>query len=343
MRILMTGATGFLGKLLARTLADGGHRVTCFVRPTSSRAGLTHDRISFTVGDVTDRDSVRAAVGETYDAVVHTAALVKSWVRRPAQFHEVNVDGFRHVVQGALDAGVPRILYTSSFFALGPTDGYVGDETTHHEGVRFCHEYERTKYLADCEAVRLMAEGAPLITVYPGVIYGPGDLTEGNIVAALLLDFMRRQPWLLRKMPGVLGTGRQLWNYAHVADVVRGHVAALETGALGERYVLGGENVSMMDFQRLMGEATGLEPFTMRLPFAAGWLAGWGEEVAARLWGRQAFNTRGTVQIFRHDWAYSSEKAAAQLDYAYRPLADGMRETVEWIQKRELVTRRRSR
>lgn len=342
MRILLTGGTGFLGKRLARALVDAGHELTCFVRPTSDRRGLEHPRIAFATGDVTDASSVRAAFGVPVDAVIHAAALVSSLAPRE-RFAAVNVIGFRTVARAAVDAGVDRLLYVSSFFALGPTDGTLGDEATCHDPHVFCHPYEWSKYEADRHARKLMADGAPVLAVYPGVLYGPGELTEGNIIAALFIDFLTAQPWLARKMPGVLGDGSVRWSYAFIDDVVQGCVAALERGAAGERYVLGGENVPLLGLQRTMADLSGLKPFTMQLPFAVAWLAGLGEEIAARLWGRPAFNTRATARIFTHDWAYDSSKAARELGYAARPLRDGLRETYDWIQRAGLVRRPRRR
>ena len=235
MIVLLTGGTGFLGKSVARALAARGHALRILARETSDLSGLP--RAEVVRGDVTDRDSMlRAAQG--CGAVCHMAALVRMWTPEREGFDRVNVTGLRHALQAARDAGA-RLLYTSSFIAVGPAGPDPADESRRHPGRGYRNDYERTKALADAVAAEAAAAGQDVVTLYPGVVYGPGELTEGNLVAKMVADHLRGI------LPGIIGPGDRLWSYAFVEDVASGHASALEHGRAGERYFLGGDNVSM--------------------------------------------------------------------------------------------------
>ena len=219
MKVLVTGGTGYLGQTIVRALAARGHDPVVFAR-SATRSGLP-GRLAD--GDVRDRDAIaRAAAG--CDAALHAAALVSIWRPRPQDFDDVNVGGLKNVLDAAARCGLGRIVYTSSFLALAPRDQPAPLEA---------NDYQRTKVAADRVAADAVAAGAPLIRVYPGVIYGPGLLTEGNLVGRLIADHLQR------RLPGLIGP-ENLWSYAYVNDVAQGHCAALERGATGARYVLGG-------------------------------------------------------------------------------------------------------
>lgn len=328
MRILMTGATGFLGRRTVARLVPG-HELTLLVRPTASRRGFS-EAVRFAEGDVTDRASLERAMAG-HDTVVHAAALVK--IDAPAaDFDRVNVGGLDNVLAAAASAGVRRILYVSSFIALGPTErgpGGVLDETAEprieERRAAWINDYERTKTLSDASARRAIELGVPLSVVYPGVIYGPGELTEGNIVVRHILDLARGE------LPALLGRPERRWNYVFVEDVAQGIVSALERAPAGARYVLGGENVTSGEFYRLVGELGGIAVPRRRMPDALGKIAGFVMKHAARVAGKTPKLTPDLVEIYRHDWAYDSRRAAAELGYAPRALATGLGETFEWL------------
>ncbi len=246
-RILVTGGTGFLGRRTVARLAER-HALRLLVRPTGSRQRFPAG-VEFAAGDVTDRASVAAAAAGC-DAVLHAAALVK--IAAPAaEFDRVNIGGLENVLGAAAGAGVRRVVYVSSFIALGPTErgpGGVLDESAPADDRRWINDYERTKTRADRRARHAIEAGIPLTVVYPGVIYGPGELTEGNIVVRHLLDLAHG------RLPALLGRPERRWNYVFVDDVAAGVVAALERAAPGSRYVLGGENVTSAEFYRLAAE-----------------------------------------------------------------------------------------
>jgi farnesol dehydrogenase len=325
MTVFLTGGTGFLGQRIARRLTEAGHTVVALARPGRAARELLPAGVRLAEGDVTDPASVlRAAEG--CDTIVHAAALVKMWVRDAGQFDRVNVGGLRHVLEAARRLGVRRILYTSSFMALGPTDGAVADETWRRTAPAHNH-YERTKAEADAVAREAAAAGAPLVIVYPGVVYGAGELTDGSLMTRTVRDFMAR------RLPGCLGSGAQRVCYAFMDDVVEGHVLALERGVAGRGYILGGENASFTELFSLLERITGVPAPTRHIPFWVMGVAGRALRWRASLLGIEPPITDEVVAIYRHDWAYSSERARAELGYRITPLEEGLRRTVAWLRE----------
>lgn len=326
MKILITGGTGFLGGAIVREL-HARHALRLLVRSSAGRARFP-EGVEFANGDITDRASLAEAM-RGCEAVIHAAALVKI-LAPAAEFDRVNVGGLDNVLGAAQESGIGRLLSVSSFIALGPTErgpGGVLDESTEPRDRAWINDYERTKTLADRAARAAIAAGAPLRVVYPGVIYGPGELTEGNIVVRHILDLAHG------RLPALLGKPERRWNYAFVDDVARGVALAFERGPNGGRYVLGGENVTSGEFYRQVGELGGFKVPARRMPDAVAKLAGAAMKLGARLTGGVPKLTPDLVEIYRHDWAYSSARAAADLDYRSRPLAEGMRQTFAWLKE----------
>lgn len=303
MKVLLTGGTGYLGRAVGRALAARGHELVVFAR-SASRAGVPG--VAFD-GDIRDRRALDRAVTGC-DAVVHSAALVSIWRRRRQDFDDVNVGGLRNVIAAAAAAQVTRIVYTSSFLALPPRGRDAPLEA---------NDYQRTKVAADRTADEAVRAGAPLIRVYPGVVYGPGALTEGNLLGRLIADHLKH------RLPALVGPENP-WSFAYVDDVAGGHCAAVERGTAGARYLLGGENAPQRRAFELVEAATGRRP-PMRLPFPAAMMLGAAEELRVTLFGGTPLVTRGAVEIFRHDWSLDSGTAARELGYTMTPLADGVR------------------
>jgi farnesol dehydrogenase len=303
MKVLLTGGTGYLGRAIARALGGRGHTLVVFARSASRAplAGQTFD------GDIRDRAAIeRAAAG--CDAIVHCAALVSIWRNRPQDFDDVNVGGLRNVIDVARTLRIPRIVYTSSFLALPPRDLKTPLEA---------NDYQRTKVAGDRLADAAVSAGSPLVRVYPGVVYGPGALTEGNLLGRLIADHLRH------RLPGLIGPENR-WSFAFVEDVAEGHCAALERGAAGGRYTLGGENAPQRRAFEVLDELTGRRP-PLRIPFPVANLLGAAEEWRATLLGGAPLVTRGVVEIFRHDWSLDSSDAGRALGYEITPLAEGIR------------------
>lgn len=302
MHVLVTGGTGYLGSAIVRALARHGHAPVVFARHATS-ASLPGRAVD---GDVRDRTALaRAAAG--VDAICHAAALVSVWRPRPAEFDEINVGGLEAILAVAGALGTPRIVYTSSFLARPPAD---------RTSTICANDYQRTKVRAREVALAAAAAGAPIVSLVPGVIYGPGKATEGNLVGRLIADHLER------RLPGLIGADRA-WSYAYVDDVAEAHVQALEIGRIGQEYLLGGENAPQMRVFDIVRELTGA-PLPRRLPYALATAAAWFEEARARLTGHPPQLTCGIVEILRHDWSMDSRRSVDELGYRITPLAAGL-------------------
>ena len=306
MNVLVTGGTGYLGRAIVTALAARGHHVVLFARAatSSSLPGRPID------GDIRDRDAVHTAADGCH-AIVHLAALVSMWRARPRDFDDVNVNGLRNVLAAARRPGIHKVLYTSSFLALPPAG---------RTEPLLANDYQRTKVVAEQIAVRAGDAGIPIIRLYPGVIYGPGEFTEGNLVGRMIRDHLGR------RLPGVIGA-RRIWSYAYAEDVARGYVEALERGRGGTQYRLGGENAPQMRVFEIVKAATG-RALPWRIPLTAARVLGAVEETRARLTGAMPLLTRRTVDILREDWPLDSSDAIRDLDYRITPLDDGVRHVV---------------
>jgi len=309
MRVLITGGTGYLGRAVVRAIAAHRHDPVVFARhaTTSGLPGVLVD------GDVRDRAAIQRAAASC-DAVCHMAALVSIWRRRAQDFDDVNVGGLRHVIDVVRASGIPRVLYTSSFLALPP----AGRSTPIQ-----ANDYQRTKVAADGMAEIAGRDDVPLIRLYPGVVYGPGRLTEGNLVGRLIDDHRKG------RLPGLVGP-EHMWSYSFVNDVATAHCAALERGRIGVRYILGGENATQQQMFSIIRQITG-RPVPPRIPYALASAIGALEECRVRVLGGLPLLTRGAVEIFRHDWPLDSDVAFRELGYRITPLADGLRQTLEAI------------
>lgn len=320
--VLLTGATGYLGSQIARELIACGEPFRVLVRdPARLRFNPASVRCEVIAGDLRDSSTLRKSLAGV-DSVIHTAALVKMWVRDRQDFRRVNVEGLQNLLQAAANSGVKKIVYTSSFMALGPCADPQAAESLRHAGP-FSNEYEESKAQA-LEWVRSVGiRQFPLLVLMPGVIYGPGPRTEGNLVGGMIEQYMAG------KFPGLLGTGEQRWSFAYNADVAGAHLAALEKGKLGETYVLAGDNRSLNEFFRLLAELSGVRHKVRHPPFTAGKMVGALEVARATLTGRPPQLTPGVVEVFKHDWVYSSAKAVRELGYHVTPLEEGLRKTLE--------------
>ncbi len=309
MKVLVTGGTGYLGRAIVRALSARGHDVVVFAR-TASRSGLPGAAVD---GDIRDRAALeRAAAG--CDAISHSAALVSIWRRRRGDFDEINVGGLRNVLAIAATLRLSRVLYTSSFVAIPPRGRTEPLQA---------NDYQRTKVAADRLADTAVGDGSPLVRVYPGVVYGPGSLTEGNLVGRLIADHLRH------RLPGLIGPENR-WSYSYVDDVAAGHCAALERGREGGRYALGGENVPQSRVFEIVETLTGRRP-PLRIPFPIANALGAAEELRVTLVGGTPLVTRGAVEIFRHDWSLDSSDAVRDLGYTITPLTEGISRTVASI------------
>ncbi|PKA63790.1 Dihydroflavonol-4-reductase [Apostasia shenzhenica] len=336
MKILVTGASGYLGGRLCRALVDDGHSVTAFVRPSSDLSSLISggggdSSLELAYGDITDLPSlIKACVG--CEIVFHTAAVVEPWLPNPSKILSVNVGGLRNILQAFNEIKtLKKIIYTSSFFALGFTDGYVADENQVHQGKVFCTEYEKSKVIADKIALEAAANGVPIILLYPGVIYGTGKLTTGNILAHILIERFNG------RLPGYIGRGSDVFSFVHIEDVVSGHIAAMHKGRPSERYLLSGENASFVHVFDIAAAITKTRKPWLHLPMWLIEIYGWISVFFARVTGKLPLISYPTVRVLRHQWAYSCDKAAEELGYSPRSLKEGLKEMLCWLKNSGMI------
>jgi nucleoside-diphosphate-sugar epimerase len=332
--VFVTGSTGFIGTKLVNALVQQGHTVHSLTRGTSNKDGLQHERIRLVTSDILDRSSLQKGM-EGCSQVYHLAAYAKNWARDPALFTKHNVDGMRNVFEAAKAVGVTRVVFTSTIVTFGPTaPGVVGNEEMKRITPKYFTEYEESKAMAEQEALRMAAEGFPVVIVNPTRVYGPGKLTEGNSVS-LMIDMYDRG-----KVPVLLNRGANIGNYVLVDDLVKGHILAMEKGRIGERYILGGENSSLKHFFELVDEASGKKHFQMNLPPRLAYLYSGLEKKKAETLGFYPQITPGWVETFLQDWAYSCDKARHELGYTVTPLKDGVRMTYEWLLEQRRARRK---
>lgn len=333
MDVLVTGGTGFVGANLVRELLADGHTVRVLARPGSDRRGLDGCAVEIAEGDLLDRDSVCAAVSGAR-RVFHVAADYRLWARDPAALFRANVDGTRHVLDAAATAGAERIVHTSTVGALGiPADGAPGDETTPASLAEMIGPYKASKFLAERVAEEFAARGAPVVIVNPSAPIGPWDV-KPTPTGQMIVDFLKG------RMVASLDTGL---NVVHVRDVARGHILAGEYGQTGARYILGHENLSLLDIFRRLAALTGIGAPRLRVPYAVAWLTALGMESVARLTRRPPRVALTAVRMARKRMYFSPARAVRELGLPQTPVEEALRDAVDWFVLRGYAPRPRLR
>ena len=324
MKAMVTGATGFVGAAVARALLARGWAVRALTRPGSDTANLDDLDIERVPGDVTDAASVaRATAGCTH--VFHVAADYRLWVPDPARMRQVNVDGTRNVLRAAADAGVERLVHTSSVATLGlHADGRPSDERTEASTDDMIGPYKRTKFDAEREAARWARdEGLPVVIVNPSTPIGPGDV-KPTPTGRMVLDAISG------RMPAFVDTGL---NIVHVDDVAEGHLLAMTHGVVGERYVLGGENLVLRDILARLARLSGRRPPRVRLPHGLVLPIAHAAEAVARRTGREPRLTVTGIRLAKKHMFFSSQRARRELGYAPRPADAALADAVAWFRE----------
>jgi dihydroflavonol-4-reductase len=318
---LVTGATGFVGSAVARALLARGHRVRVLARPNSDRRNLAGLALEIAEGAMEDpRSLARAATGCRY--VYHVAADYRIWVPDPAPMFRANVEGTRDLLTAALEAGAERVVYTSSVATLGLVTGGSADEETPSSIDDMIGPYKRSKFAAEEVVRELVRErGLPVVIVNPSTPVGPGDI-KPTPTGRLIVEAARGQ------MPAFVDTGL---NIVHVDDVAEGHLAAAEKGRIGERYILGGENMALAEILAEVAQVVGRRPPWLRVPHGALFPVAIGAELAARVTGRDPFVTLDGVRMSRKKMYFTSEKASHELGYASRPAREAIADAVRWF------------
>ena len=324
-KVFVTGSTGFIGVALVEKLLERGFRVRALKRnvPTTSKPNL-----EYISGDITDPESLRAGMsGCSY--VFHLAAYAKNWAADPQTYTHVNIEGTQNVFAIAKERNIERIVWTSTIVTLGPTPpGVIGNEQMPRQTQKSFTEYERTKTVMEQEAASWIANGLPLVIVNPTRVFGPGLQSESNSVTKLIDQYRRGA------FPFLINWGRNIGNYGFIDDIVSGHLLAMECGTIGERYILGGENVSLKELFSAVDEIDGKKRFQLKLFWLIPLLIAHYLQLQAKCFGIYPPITPGWVRTFLVDWAFSCEKAEHELGYTITPFADALRQTCRWLDKK---------
>jgi dihydroflavonol-4-reductase len=322
MKVFLTGATGFVGSHVARAYAAQGAVLRLLTRATSNKAPLEGLAADVVVGDLREPEGLRAAL-RGCDALVHVAADYRLWVKDPKSMYAANVDGTRELLRIAREEGVAKVVYTSSVATIGfKSDLTIVDESTPVSIKDMIGHYKRSKFLAEQEAMAAAKAGQRVMILNPTTPIGPGD-AKPTPTGRIVVDFLNR------KFPAYVDTGL---NLVDVGEVARMHVAALDHGRPGERYILGGENLTLKQILDRMSAITGLPSPTMKVPHSVAMtFAFFDETITGKLRGKEP---RATVEAVRMGKKYmfaSSAKAERDLGFKVLPVYNALRAAIEWF------------
>ena len=322
MLAFVTGATGFLGSHVARVLADQGARLRLLVRPTSDLRNIADLNAERVEGDLRDPASIEKALAGC-EALFHVAADYRLWVRDPEQMYRSNVEGTRGLIEAARKRGVRRIVYTSSVATMGfSSNGTLADENSPVTLDDMIGPYKRSKFMAEQVAFEAARSGVDVVVVNPTTPIGERDL-KPTPTGRIVVDFLKR------KFPAYVDTGL---NLVDATECARGHVQALEKGRAGERYILGGENLTLKQILDRLGAITGLPSPKVKLPYVFALAAGVVDEtVTGRMLGREPRATIDAVRMGRKKMFITSAKAERELGWRPAPVDDALRRSVDWF------------
>lgn len=322
MKTLITGANGFVGSAVLRLLINKGHNVRVLVRPGSERRNLEGIDLEVVEGDLRDSRSLERAVTGC-NTLFHIAADYRLWLPDPAPMYATNVNGTRDLIVAATKAGLEKIVYTSSVATLGINkNGLASDETTPVTLEEMIGHYKRSKYLAEQEVHKLVKEMAsPVVIVNPSTPVGPRDI-KPTPTGRIVLDTIRN------RMPAYVETGL---NIVHVDDVANGHFLAFEKGNIGERYILGGDNMTLAQILEYICINQGMTPPSIRLPHNLVLPIAWIMERIANITHNEPRATVESVKMSKKIMYFSSDKAKEKLGYQSRPGIEGLDDAIKWF------------
>jgi dihydroflavonol-4-reductase len=322
MTTLVTGASGFLGSHVARLLVERGERVRVLLRPTSRTRLLEDLAVERLSGDLRDLGSLEKAL-RGVQTVYHVAADYRLWARDPHEIYESNVQGTRNLLEAAKGAGVEKFVYTSTVGTVAvPRAGVLPDETVVTSIDEMIGDYKRSKWLAEQEAQQAAAAGLPVVIVNPTTPVGPGD-AKPTPTGRIIVDFLNG------RMPAYVDTGL---NFVPVEDAAAGHLMAAERGRVGERYILGGENLSLKQALKILSEVSGRPAPRVRVPHALALAAGYADAVLSRLMGREPRIPLEGVRMARHSMFVKTERARLELGFSPGSLRGAFERAVRWYE-----------
>lgn len=322
MKVFLTGSTGFIGSHVARAYAEQSVELRLLTRKTSNLAAIESIPAQIVVGDLSQPESLRSAI-RGCDALVHVAADYRLWVRDPKLMYAVNVEGTRDLLRIAREEGVAKVVYTSSVATMGfKADGTIVNEDTPITLADMIGHYKRSKFLGEQEAIRAAKAGQHVMILNPTTPIGPGD-AKPTPTGRIIVDFLNK------KFPAYVDTGL---NLVDVTEVARMHVVALERGTPGERYILGGENLTLKQILDRMSAITGLPSPTMKVPHAVAMIfAFFDETITGKLRGKEPRATVEAVRMGKKMMFASSAKAECELGFQVLPVYPALRAAIEWF------------
>jgi dihydroflavonol-4-reductase len=319
---LVTGATGFVGANVVRALLEAGRKVRVLVRPTADRRNIQGLAVTECTGDLRDRNSLVAAV-RGCDEVYHVAADYRFWAANPKEIHESNVQGTRNLLEECLSQCIPKVVYTSTVGAIGLSrQPEPCDEQTLMDPHQVTSHYKRSKIDAENVALEMVKRGLPVVIVNPSTPIGPWD-AKPTPTGKIIVDFARG------KMPAFVETGL---NFVDVRDVANGHILAAERGRIGERYILGNENMRLGEFLRHLALFVGRSAPKVRVPYSLAWVSGFLSTGWSNLVTHKPPSVAiEAVRMSRRFMYFNSSKAIRELGYTQRPIDEAIRDAVNWF------------
>lgn len=323
MKKLVTGATGFIGSAIVRELIRDGEDIRVLVRKTSNTRNIDNLDIERAYGDIRDGDSMRKAL-KGCDTLYYTAAHFAHWTPDKKLPYEINVEGTKTSLNAALDAGVERVVYTST----NNTMGAHGADIPANESAEFNHQdtgdnYSMSKYLGEIEAKKFVAKGLPIVIVNPTIVIGAHDI-KPTPSGKMIIDIANKD------MPGYIEGGV---NIIDVEDVARGHILAAKKGRVGERYLFGNENMSVSDYFRLISEVAGVKPPKIKIPYYLAIALGYMFELGAYITKKPPVTTASEVKIGRKYEFYDCSKAVKELGLPQTPIRASIERAVNWFKE----------
>lgn len=323
MKILVTGATGYLGHNLALRLAQLGHTVNILVRNKKSAFIPSHPAIHIYPGDIRQRQTIQPAIAGC-NQVYHTAAMVQHTARRRSDIYDVNVEGTVNILDLALQNGVEKIVFTSTCGVIGPS---LKEPMTESDPriVGFSSDYDLSKHLAEKVTAEYIQKGLKAVIIAPSKVFGPGIETHSISVNTVINRFIQGKPVFCPNNTSYIS------NYVFIDDLVEGHILAMQSGETGEKYIMGGENLSFKEFFQAIREISGMRGILIPVPASAVRLFGHWNKAIANLTGRDPVFDAGSVQHIFCNKSFSSEKAVKKLGYLITPFRQALQTTIQFL------------
>ncbi len=326
----VTGGTGFVGANLVRLLIEKGFKVKALARPGSNRKNLDGLKVEIVEGDLSDTKQLEAGcAGARY--AFHVAADYRIWVPHPAEMYAANVDGTVNLVEAATQAGCEKIVVCSSVAAIKPPKGkFTANETSDYfSAAEIVSDYKKSKFLGERAALKLASNGRPVVVVNPAAPIGPYDI-KPTPTGRIVVDFMNG------RIPSYIDTGM---NIVHVADVARGHLLAAQKGRVGQRYILGGENMTLKQVLDTLAEVTGFPGPSFKTPYAVAYAFGALDTARARMFGGEPLAPLDAVRMAKYYMWFSSDKAKAELGYTPTPARQALSDAAAWFRANGYIKR----